>query len=59
VNSKMEASCLECGYTANRSEFYKRLRSVSPTFEDTCPKCLGDDVDVYMPGVSFAAVEDA
>lgn len=55
--SRMSACCLECGHTGNRSEFFKELKTVSPNFDDTCPKCLGDDIDVYLEGISFAAEE--
>ena len=57
-SSRLQACCMRCNYSASRDLFYEELDGVADLFQDTCPKCLSDDVDVFDPSVSFAQMED-
>jgi hypothetical protein len=54
--TRMFARCCRCMRVANRLEFYKLKLDRVPAFDDVCPGCGSNNVDVIDP--SFVKAEE-
>lgn len=49
--SRLSAECGECSWTGSRNETFSASKRRGETFQDTCPHCHSDNVDVSDPNV--------
>jgi hypothetical protein len=49
--SRLEFRCVSCGREGSRNESYVPKPGQTPGFEDRCPACKRDNVEVWDPGV--------
>lgn len=50
--SRLTCACLSCGHVSGRDDFFIERKTV-PYFDDICPRCASDDVEVYDASVSM------
>lgn len=47
--SRLHALCMRCSYRDARTEFMTPRRDEANAFDDRCPACHTDEVEIYDP----------
>ena len=46
MSSRLQCRCNRCDHVGDRSTFYKSRPNNIPTFDDVCPICQSNNIDV-------------